>query len=307
MNYSIVVPMFNEEGNVDEFCIRLSKVLDKLDGEYEVIFVDDGSNDATFVKLYEWSNKNQYLKIVRLSRNFGHQLALTAGIDMAKGNAVIIMDGDLQHPPELIPEMIGMWQKGVHVVNTIRKDTAGASLLKKIFASCFYKLINLDTEVPILSNSADFKLMDRVACDSLKQLREQDRFMRGMTSWIGFRQGTISYIADERFSGSSKYTFLKMLKFAINGITSFTTLPLKTIGYLGCLIAIVSFFYASYAIYEHLVLRLTVTGWTSLLICVLFIGGVQLVSVGVLGAYIAKVYRQVKQRPLYLIQDKINI
>ena len=304
MTFSIIVPVFNEESVIDEFSKRILAVMDSLGKPFEVIFVDDGSTDATFQKACEWASKSRAIKAIRLSRNFGHQIAITAGIDAASGEAVVVMDGDLQHPPELIPEMAGKWAEGFHVVNTARMETEGIPLKKKIFSKVFYRLINIDSEVPIYPDAADFRLMDRAAVEAFRQLREQDRFVRGLTSWIGFKQTSVPFNAPERHSGKSKYTLRKMLKFAVNGITSFTTLPLKAVGVFGLIVAAASFVYAAFALYEKIVLGITVEGWTSLLVGILFLGGVQLVSIGVLGAYIARIFTQVKNRPLYFVQER---
>ena len=304
MTFSIIVPVFNEESVIDEFSKRILAVMDSLGKPFEVIFVDDGSTDATFQKACEWASKSRSIKALRLSRNFGHQIAITAGIDAASGEAVVVMDGDLQHPPELIPEMAGKWAEGFHVVNTARMETEGIPLKKKIFSKVFYRLINIDSEVPIYPDAADFRLMDRAAVEAFRQLREQDRFVRGLTSWIGFKQTSVPFNAPERHSGKSKYTLRKMLKFAVNGITSFTTLPLKAVGVFGLIVAAASFVYAAFALYEKIVLGITVEGWTSLLVGILFLGGVQLVSIGVLGAYIARIFTQVKNRPLYFVQER---
>ncbi|CAG1066627.1 polyisoprenyl-phosphate glycosyltransferase [uncultured bacterium] len=304
LKYSIVVPVFNEESVIDEFTRRALKVMDSLVEPYELIFVDDGSVDATFAKASLLASKFPQVKALRLSRNFGHQVAITAGIDATSGAAVVVMDGDLQHPPELIPEMAKKWAEGFHVVNTNRLETEGIPLKKKLFSKLFYKVINIDSEVPIFPDAADFRLMDRAAVDAFRQLREQDRFVRGLTSWIGFRQTSVPFNAPPRHSGESKYTLRKMVRFAVNGITSFTTLPLKAVGTFGLIVAAASFFYAVFALYEKLILGITVEGWTSLLVGILFLGGVQLVSIGVLGAYIARIFRQVKNRPLYFVQEK---
>ena len=304
MTFSIIVPVFNEESVIDEFSKRILAVMDSLGKPFEVIFVDDGSTDATFQKACERASKSRAIKAIRLSRNFGHQIAITAGIDAASGEAVVVMDGDLQHPPELIPEMAGKWAEGFHVVNTARMETEGIPLKKKIFSKVFYRLINIDSEVPIYPDAADFRLMDRAAVEAFRQLREQDRFVRGLTSWIGFKQTSVPFNAPERHSGKSKYTLRKMLKFAVNGITSFTTLPLKAVGVFGLIVAAASFVYAAFALYEKIVLGITVEGWTSLLVGILFLGGVQLVSIGVLGAYIARIFTQVKNRPLYFVQER---
>lgn len=302
--FSIVVPVFNEESVIDEFSRRVLEVMNSLGETFEVIFVDDGSTDATFRKASACASKAPEVKALRLSRNFGHQVAITAGIDAAAGEAVVVMDGDLQHPPELIPEMAKKWREGFHVVNTARLETEGIPLKKKIFSKVFYRIINIDSDVPIYPDSADFRLMDRSAADAFRQLREHDRFVRGLTSWIGFRQISVPFSAPSRHSGESKYTLRKMLRFAVNGITSFTTLPLKAVGVFGLIVAAASFVYAAFALYQKLVLGITVAGWTSLLVGVLFLGGVQLISIGVLGAYIARIFTQVKNRPLYFVEKR---
>ena len=304
VTFSIVVPVFNEQSVIDEFSKRVLTVMDSLGEPFEIIFVDDGSTDATFQKASLLASKSEAVKALRLSRNFGHQVAITAGMDAATGRAVVVMDGDLQHPPELIPEMARKWAEGFHVVNTTRMETDGIPLKKKLFSKIFYKVINIDTEVPIYPDAADFRLMDRAAVEAFRQLREQDRFVRGLTSWIGFKQTFVPFNAPERHSGESKYTLRKMIRFAVNGITSFTTLPLKAVGTFGLIVAAASFFYAAFALYQKIVLGITVEGWTSLLVGILFLGGVQLISIGVLGAYIARIFRQVKNRPLYFVQER---
>ncbi|MBI4949837.1 MAG: glycosyltransferase family 2 protein [Deltaproteobacteria bacterium] len=302
--FSVVVPVFNEEPNIDEFLKRTLKVMDSLGGAFEIVFVDDGSTDSTFKKILKWAEARKEVRGLKFSRNFGHQAAITAGIDEAGGDAVVVMDGDLQHPPELIPGMVKAWRDGYNIVNTRREETEGIPLGKKLFSKAFYKLINIDSEVPILADAADFRLMDRASVEAFKKIREQDRFVRGLTSWIGFTQTSVPYSAEARHSGRTKYTFSKMLKFAVNGVTSFSTLPLKFVGYMGLFVATLSFAYACYALYVRLVLDIAVEGWTSMLVGMLFLGGVQLIGIGVLGAYIARIFRQVKNRPLYIVQER---
>ncbi|MBI2413415.1 MAG: glycosyltransferase [Deltaproteobacteria bacterium] len=304
LTFSVVVPVFNEEPNIDEFLKRTLKVMGSLEGDFEIVFVDDGSTDSTFKKIMKWSKDRKEVRGLRFSRNFGHQAAITAGIDEASGDAVIVMDGDLQHPPELIPELVKAWRNGYNIVNTKREETEGIPLGKKLFSKAFYKIINIDSEVPIPADAADFRLMDRASVEAFKKIREQDRFVRGLTSWIGFSQASVPYRAEARHSGKTKYSFAKMLKFAANGITSFSTLPLKFVGYMGLFVASLSFAYACYALYVRLVLNIAVEGWTSMLVGMLFLGGVQLIGIGVLGAYIARIFRQVKNRPLYIVRDR---
>lgn len=304
LTFSVVVPVFNEEPNIDEFLKRTLKVMGSLEGGFEIVFVDDGSTDSTFKKIMKWSKDRKEVRGLRFSRNFGHQAAITAGIDEASGDAVIVMDGDLQHPPELIPELVKAWRNGYNIVNTKREETEGIPLGKKLFSKAFYKVINIDSEVPILADAADFRLMDRASVEAFKKIREQDRFVRGLTSWIGFSQASVPYRAEARHSGKTKYSLAKMIKFAANGITSFSTLPLKFVGYMGLFVASLSFAYACYALYVRLVLNIAVEGWTSMLVGMLFLGGVQLIGIGVLGAYIARIFRQVKNRPLYIVRDR---
>jgi dolichol-phosphate mannosyltransferase len=231
-------------------------------------------------------------------------MAITAGLESCSGQAVITMDGDLQHPPELIPQLIEQWKRGHNVVHTIRKDTERASPLKALMSRLFYWLINLASEVPIPAHAADFRLMDRTVADAFLRLREQDRFIRGLVSWIGFSQTGVEYTAGPRFAGHSKYTVRRMLRLALSAMTSFTTLPLKAAGYFGFLVAAFAFCYALYALYVRFWTGTAIPGWTSLLLAVLFLGGVQLIAIGILGAYIASIYREVKSRPLYIVQDR---
>jgi dolichol-phosphate mannosyltransferase len=271
-----------------------------------VIFVDDGSHDGSLEVLRELSGTDAHVRAVSLSRNFGHQYAITAGMEYARGEAVVVMDADLQHPPELIPKMVDAWRGGVQVVYTVREDDEKASWFKRWTSSAFYKLMNCMSDTPIVPGAADFRLMDRAVVDALVAMPERSRFLRGMVSWLGFRQQSLNYRANPRFSGKSKYSLRRMLTLALQGITSFSSVPLRVSAYIGLFAAVVGLPYAIWAIYAKCFTDITVPGWTSLLIAVLFLGGVQLMSIGVIGEYVGRIYTEVKRRPLYLTKELIG-
>jgi dolichol-phosphate mannosyltransferase len=252
--------------------------------------------------MLELSEKDKNVKIIQLSRNFGHQLAIIAGIDHARGKAVITMDADLQHPPELIEKLIEKWREGNEVVYTCRDATQDASLFKRLTARCFYVLANYLGEVNISTGTADFRLLDRSVVESLQALEERSIFLRGIINWVGYRQDSISYRADARFSGESKYSFLRMIRFAIDGITSFSSIPLYISAFLGILISFCSFIYGTMIIYARLFTDRLVEGWTSVMVVLLFLGGIHLISQGIHGIYLGQVYREVKGRPRYLVR-----
>lgn len=303
---SIVVPVCNEEGNLPTLYDRLIRVLSSLNLSFEIILVDDGSRDGSLTAMTRLNQKDPRVKVLSFSKNFGHMLALTAGLDHADGGAVITLDADLQHPPELIPELVKRWQGGAEVVSTLRRETKGASRLKNLTAGGFYWLINRIGRINLLANAADYRLLDRKVVETLRGIRERSRFLRGLVSWVGFKQEFIPYQADPRLSGQTKYSFGKMCSFAIDGITSFSAFPLRLSGYLGLLIALFSFLYILYAVYIRLFTRQAIAGWTSVLVAVLFIGGVQLIFLGVIGEYLSRVFEETKQRPLYIIRKKIG-
>jgi dolichol-phosphate mannosyltransferase len=300
---SVIIPIFNEEGNIKLLIERTLNILDRY-SDYELIFVDDGSTDKTLKIILEERVKENKIKYLSFSRNFGHQHALRAGLDFATGDCVISMDGDLQHPPELIHELIQKWQDGYDVVYTIRKDDPKISFFKRKTSSCFYYFMNKFSDVRFEKGAADFRLLDRKVVDILKTMREGDLFMRGMVSWLGFKQFGISYIPEERNWGKTKYTYSKMLKFAITGVTSFSVKPLYLSTFLGYLIAGVSFLYGLYAIYMKIFTQNTMSGWTSVFVAVLFIGGVQMIMIGILGGYLGKLFIESKKRPNYIIKEK---
>jgi polyisoprenyl-phosphate glycosyltransferase len=299
---SIVVPVFNEEGNLPELYRRIIIVMNRVRLPFELIFVDDGSIDRSLNIILEFTEKDKNVKAIQLSRNFGHQLAILAGIDYARGEAVIMMDGDLQHPPELIEKLIEKWQEGNEVVYTRRDQTQDASFFKNFTAWCFYMLANRLAEVNISAGTADFRLLDRSVVESLRTFEERSIFLRGVIYWMGYRQASISYRADTRYSGESKYSFLKMLRFAMDGITSFSSIPLYISALLGLVISLCSFLYAANVVYFRLFTDRVVEGWTSVMVVILFLGGIHLLTVGIQGIYLGQIYKEIKRRPRYLIR-----
>lgn len=307
MKYSIVIPIYNEQENLEELYKSLSKVIEQISLEYEIIFIDDGSIDRSYEILKELSFKDKNVKAIRFSRNFGHQIALTAGMDFAAGDCVITMDGDLQHPPELIPEMLDKWKKGCEIVYTIRKETEDANFIKNSTSKFFYFLINKLGDINLQPSAADFKLLDKKVVTQLCTMRERDRMLRGMIDWLGFKNCGIEYKAPKRFAGKTKYNFKKMMLFAIDGITSFSSIPLRLSALLGFIVSFLSFIYIIYVLYIKLFTDETVSGWASILFSVLFIGGIQLITIGIIGEYIGRIYTEIKNRPLYVVTEKLNI
>ncbi|NWG04919.1 MAG: glycosyltransferase family 2 protein [Syntrophaceae bacterium] len=304
---SIIVPLFNEEAVIPQFYERLKKVMDSQDGDYEIIFINDGSTDRSMEALLKLRQSDPRIKIIEFSRNFGHQIAITAGLDHAQGKAVIVMDGDLQHPPEVIPKLIQKWKEGFELVYTVRKETKDAGYFKNLSASLFYSLINKIGDIQIPKHGADFRLVDRRVLESLKLMRERSRFMRGLFNWVGYSQTSVEFEADVRYAGVTKYSFKKMIQFALDGITSFSSFPLRISTYFGFMVSVISFLYAAFAIYARLFTDIALPGWTSILVAVLFLGGVQLITIGLLGEYIGRIYNEVKQRPLYIIRNKFGL
>jgi len=306
---SIVVPVYCEESVISEFYTRLKKVLDDLgnNAAYDIIFVDDGSTDRSPELLRSLSKQDKSVTIISFSRNFGHQIAITAGIDHAKGDAVVVIDADLQDPPELIPEMLKKWRDGYKVVYAVRNKRKGDPLLKKVFAKAFYRILNMISDIEIPIDTGDYRLMDRVVVEMLKEMREENRYVRGLSAWVGFPQTGIYFDRDPRYAGEVKYTLAKSMKVALSGITSFSEKPLNFSSYAGFIITAFSFVYAVYLLISKTIRPdLVIQGWTTTIIVILFFGGVQLISIGIIGQYIAKIYREVKRRPLYVIKEKIG-
>lgn len=298
----IVIPVYNEEENIKELYHQILAVMEGLTIDYRVIFVDDGSTDDTLDVIESLANADHHIQFISFTRNFGHQVALMAGLDHSSGDCVITMDGDLQHPPQLIPELLRLWEAGYKVVSTVREDPESIPLFKKASAEVFYKLIGRIADVKIEPGSADCRLLDREVIAVLTRFHEKSKFLRGLISWIGFRSTTVAYRARERFGGVSKYPLSRMIRFAWDGITAFSALPLRLAFYTGLLISICSFGYAVFAIVARLVGGITIPGWTSILVSVLFLGGLQLIFIGMLGEYIARIFDEVKDRPLYVIK-----
>ena len=303
---SIVIPVHNEKENILILNGALEKVLHELRLSYEIIYVDDGSSDGRPKEIERLHRLNPQIKLLSLSRNFGHQVALSAGLDYAQGKSVITMDGDMQHPPELIPELVSKWKEGYDIVYTIREDMANARPFKKWSALLFYWLINRMTQTTVPVGAADFRLMDRSVVDTLRTFKEQSRFFRGLVSWMGFRQIGIPYTAPARQSGASSYSMGKMIRLALDGITSFSSFPLRIATYMGMMVSCVSFIYGVYTLWMGLFSEKAVPGWASLMITVLFLGGVQLLTLGILGEYVGRIYDQVKGRPLYIVMKKLG-
>jgi polyisoprenyl-phosphate glycosyltransferase len=305
---SVVVPMFNEEGNVAPLLDRIVAILEKLPGapSYEIVLVNDGSTDGTVDAIRAEMARREHVVMVNLSRNFGHQLAATAGIEIAAGDAVVLMDGDLQDPPELIEAFLARWREGFDVVYAVRRTRKGESPFKLLTASVFYRTIKRLTKVSIPVDTGDFRLMSRRVVEALRRSPERHRFLRGMVSWVGFKQTGVQYDRDERLSGTTKYPLPKMIRFAVDGITSFSDIPLRFASYFGFVISAIAFVYASIVIgFKLFSLNPPgyTPGWASTICAVLFLGGVQLMSLGILGEYLGRVYDEVKGRPLYLIAD----
>lgn len=302
---SIVIPLLNEEGNILLLYKKLLPVLEKISSDYEIIFVDDGSIDHSFARISEICNVNEQVVGISLSKNFGHQIALTAGIEHSSGDVVITMDADMQHPPEVISDLYNKYREGFDIVNTIRTETAGSGAIKKITSNWFYKIINKLSDTHIEAGAADFRLMNRKTIDAFLQLKEKNRFTRGLISWMGFKQAMIPYTAPSRFSGKSKYSIIKMLRFAADGITSFSAKPLRISFYSGIIVSLIGLLYAIYAIIEYFGGK-TIPGWTSILVSILIIGGIQLISIGIIGEYLARVFNEAKGRPLYFIKEYLS-
>lgn len=304
---SIVIPCYNEEEVITETVHRLTAVCASIDqADIELIFVDDGSKDNTREILKVCAENDPRIRIIGFSRNFGHQLAITAGIDAARGDAVVLIDADLQDPPEVILQMIAKWRDGYDVVYGTRSERLGESRFKKTSARLFYKILNAMSDIPIPLDTGDFRLMDRAVADTLRAMPERDRFVRGMVSWAGLRQTAILYQRSERFAGSTKYPLRKMLHFALNGIFSFSTKPLQLSTTFGILCALLAFFGILYTLFMRFFTNIWVEGWTALMLAILFIGGVQLISIGILGEYVGRIYNETKKRPLYVVHEYIG-
>ena len=302
---SIIVPFYNESQSIEFFYDAICLVLDSIEKiNFEIICIDDGSSDDTLIKLISITQKDKRFSVLELSRNFGKEAALTAGIDIATGDAVIPIDADLQDPPKLIVQMIQEWRKGAEIVLARRVDRSSDSFLKQKTAMYFYRLHNKLSSVKIPENVGDFRLMDRVAVEALKQLPEQHRFMKGLFAWIGFKTVTLDYVRNQRVKGDTKFSGWKLWNFALEGITSFSAAPLKFWTYIGGIGALFTIFYALFIIFRTLIYGIELPGYASLMVAILFFGSLQLVSVGILGEYVGRIYMESKNRPVYIIRKK---
>ncbi len=300
---SVVVPCYNEQAVIETTHKRLSKVMEKEAVDFEVIYVDDGSQDRTLDLLYKLHDQDSRVQIVSLSRNYGHQVAITAGTDYARGDAVVVIDADLQDPPEVIPRMIEKWREGVDVVYGKRKQREGEGAFKRWTAKAFYRFINWISSVKIPLDTGDFRLMDRRAVEAFLEMPERDRFVRGMISWLGFDQEPVEYERAPRHAGETKYPLSEMVEFATDGILSFSTAPLKIATWAGFLASGFSVIGIIYALALRLFTSVWVPGWTALFISILFLGGLQLISLGIIGEYVGRIYGETKRRPLYFVQE----
>jgi glycosyltransferase involved in cell wall biosynthesis len=302
---SIVAPAYNEEDVINDFHSCLAIVLGELNIQYEVLYVNDGSKDNTAKILFDLQRKHNYVSVINLSRNFGKELALTAGLDHAAGDLIVVIDTDLQDPPELIPDLIAKMHEGYDMVYAKRVERDGESWLKKLTAFLFYRFINKLSDVEIPEDTGDYRILNRIALNELNKLREHHRFMKGLFAWVGFRQTGIPYYRNRRHAGQTKWNYKNLWNFAIEGITSFSTKPLKIASYLGLLTASVALVYAIMIIFEKIVYGNPVAGYPSLMVTVLFLGGVQLITLGIIGEYLARTFNEAKQRPLYIIDKYI--
>lgn len=304
---SIVVPVYNEEKNIQVFFNKIIKVIKKY--QYELIFVNDGSTDKSEEIIKKICLKNKNVKLISFTRNFGHQMALFAGYEFSKGDAVVSIDADLQDPPELIDKMVDLWKKGAKVVYAKRQERQGESFFKIFTAKIFYQLINFLSDTPIPNEVGDFRLLDKNVVFYLKNLKEKPEFLRGLVSWPGFETKFVYFNRGPRYSGKTHYTFFKMINLALNGITSFSIRPLRLSAYFGFFISFLAVLIVFFKSVQHFIFNQGdwLPGWASLFFSIVFLGGIQLIMIGILGEYIAKIYREIQKRPNYLIKEKINL
>ncbi len=303
---SVVVPCYNEQEVLTHTHERLSRVMQNCGHDYEIVYIDDGSKDRTALLLREIQACDDHVRVIFLARNFGHQIAVTAGLDYANGDAVVLIDADLQDPPEVIPEMIAKWREGYEVVYGVRATRDGETAFKLWTARAFYRLINALSEVPLPLDTGDFRLIDRKAVLALRRMREHHRLLRAMTTWIGFRQYALPYDRAKRFAGESKYPMRKMIALALDGIVSFSIVPLRLVTLIGLALSILSVVGIAYAVILRLITDIWVPGWTLLFISSLLIGGMQFIFLGIIGEYVGRIYGEVKERPLFLVLDVLG-
>ncbi len=303
---SLVVPVYNESEGIRTFYERASGALRSLpDFDYEILFVDDGSHDDSYQQLAGFADRDPRVCVLKFSRNFGHQIAITAGIDRARGDCVVVIDSDLQDPPEVVVSMIEKWREGFDVVYGVRADREGESAMKLATASMFYRVLGRMAKIQIPAGVGDFRLMSRRAVNELRRLREKDRFVRGLVSWIGFRQTGVTYHRDKRYAGKTKYPYQKMIQFAMDGIASFSTAPLKLATWLGYSASLLAFLYLI-SVFVQKALGYTVQGFATIMVAMMFLGGVQLICLGILGEYLGRIFNEVKPRPMYIIETIVE-
>ncbi len=307
IKYSIVVPAYNEEEVLHETYRRLTEVMVQTKEAYEIIFINDGSRDRTCEIIEELCEKDKSIKLINFSRNFGHQIAVTAGMEYSSGQAVVIIDADLQDPPHIILEMIKKWKEGYDVVYGQRLKREGETFFKKLTAKCFYRFLNMMTSMKIPVDTGDFRLMDRKVCDVMNTIHEKNRYVRGLVSWVGFRQTAVEYKRDSRFAGETKYPLRKMLKLASDAILSFSYKPLRLAGIVGSLLSLCSFIYLIVVVAQKLIANTTQPGWASLFAVILFFNGVSLILNSITGEYIGRIYEETKNRPLYIVRETRNL
>lgn len=304
---SVVVPLYNESGSLGALHERLTAVLAGLPlAGYELVFVDDGSRDSTFAEVAELAQQDPAIRAMRFARNFGKEAAMAAGLRAASGDIVVLMDGDLQHPPELIPEMFARWQGGARMVTAVRRSRDTDPWLRRQLSRGFYSLFKRVSEVALEEGGGDFRLFDRAVVEAINSLPERTRFMKGITSWVGFRQETIDFEPAERAAGASAWSLLRLLRYAIDGLSAFSTLPLRVWSMIGVLISGLSVLYGGFLVVRTAIFGIDLPGYASIIVSILFLSGIQLISLGVLGEYVGRIFTEVKQRPLYLVAERIG-
>ena len=304
--YSVIIPVFNEEAVIYESYRRLSGVLAGMKESYELIFVNDGSRDRTAHIIAGFIQTDPQVRLINFTRNFGHMPAITAGMEYAKGEAVIIIDADLQDPPEVLPDMAALWKQGYEVVYGKRKERKGESIFKQWSASCFYRFINSMVPIELPVDTGEFRLMDRKVCDAVNRLGEKHRYIRGLVSWVGFRQVAYEYVRVKRFAGETKYPLRKMMSFAMDAITAFSYKPLKLATSIGLIISLCSFVYMLVILWQRIFTDTTVTGWASTVALILFTQGIVLMILGLMGEYIGRIFEEIKDRPVYIVSEVLG-
>lgn len=305
---SVIVSMYNEEDSLKSFFTEIQKVLNSLKKySYEIVCIDDGSADKTFSLLTQYAKKDERIKVIKFSRNFGKEYGMMAGLKYCRGRAAIPMDVDLQDPPELIARFVEKWEQGYDMVYGIRKDRQSDTFLKRVTAKMFYKIYNLMTRSPIPYNAGDYRLLDRKVINAILSLKERNIFMKGVFGWTGFKSVGIKYVRQKRVAGSSKWNYWKLWNFALDGITASTTIPLRIWSYLGSILATGGMLYAFYIILRTIIRGTDVPGYASLLVFILVLGGIQMIILGIIGEYIGRIFMEVKNRPLYIVEEKVNI